>query len=50
MKALSGGHTCKQIAIDLNISLGTGRSYIQRSYEKLHVHSHAEAVVKCAGK
>ena len=45
MKALSGGHTCKQIAIDLNISLGTGRSY-----EKLHVHSHAEAVVKCVGK
>jgi hypothetical protein len=26
--------------------LGTVRTYIQRIYEKLHVHSHAEAVMK----
>jgi len=46
LQALSKGHTYKQIAADLNISLGTVRTYIQRIYEKLHVHSHAEAVMK----
>ena len=50
LKALSKGHTYKQIAADLNISLGTVRTYIQRIYEKLHVHSHAEAVMKFARK
>lgn len=48
LQALSKGHTYKQIAADLNISLGTVRTYIQRIYEKLHVHSHAEAVMKFA--
>jgi DNA-binding NarL/FixJ family response regulator len=50
LQALSKGHTYKQIATDLNISLGTVRTYIQRIYEKLHVHSHAEAVMKYARK
>jgi DNA-binding NarL/FixJ family response regulator len=50
LQALSKGHTYKQIAADLDISLGTVRTYIQRIYEKLHVHSHAEAVMKFAGK
>ena len=50
LQALSEGHTYKQIAADLNISLGTVRTYIQRIYEKLHVHSHADAVMKFAGK
>jgi DNA-binding NarL/FixJ family response regulator len=50
LQALSKGHTYKQIAADLGISLGTVRTYIQRIYEKLHVHSHAEAVMKFAGK
>jgi DNA-binding NarL/FixJ family response regulator len=48
LQALSKGHTYKQIAGDLGISLGTVRTYIQRIYEKLHVHSHAEAVMKYA--
>jgi DNA-binding NarL/FixJ family response regulator len=48
LQALSKGHTYKQIASDLGISLGTVRTYIQRIYEKLHVHSHAEAVMKYA--
>jgi DNA-binding NarL/FixJ family response regulator len=26
--------------------MGTVRTYIQRIYEKLHVHSHTEAVMK----
>jgi DNA-binding NarL/FixJ family response regulator len=50
LQALSKGHTYKQIAADLEISLGTVRTYIQRIYEKLHVHSHAEAVMKFARK
>ena len=50
LQALSKGHTYKQIAADLDISLGTVRTYIQRIYEKLHVHSNAEAVMKLAGK
>ncbi|MGN6552604.1 MAG: response regulator transcription factor [Verrucomicrobiota bacterium] len=50
LQALSKGHTYKQIAADLGISLGTVRTYIQRIYEKLHVHSHTEAVMKFAGK
>ncbi len=50
LQALSKGHPYKQIAADLGISLGTVRTYIQRTYEKLHVHSHAEAVMKFARK
>lgn len=50
LQGLSKGHTYKQIAADLGISLGTVRTYIQRIYEKLHVHSHAEAVMKYAQK
>jgi DNA-binding NarL/FixJ family response regulator len=50
LQSLSKGHTYKQIAGDLGISLGTVRTYIQRIYEKLHVHSHAEAVMKFARK
>ena len=50
LQALSKGHTYKQIAADLEISLSTVRTYIQRIYEKLHVHSHAEAVMKLSGK
>jgi len=50
LQALSKGRTYKQIAAELGISLGTVRTYIQRIYEKLHVHSHAEAVMKFARK
>ena len=50
LQSLSKGHTYKQIAVELGISLGTVRTYIQRIYEKLHVHSHAEAVMKFARK
>ena len=50
LQALSKGQTYKEIAANLGISLGTVRTYIQRIYEKLHVHSHAEAVMKFARK
>jgi DNA-binding NarL/FixJ family response regulator len=46
LQALSRGFAYKQIAADLNISIGTVRTYIQRIYEKLHVHNQAEAVMK----
>jgi DNA-binding NarL/FixJ family response regulator len=36
----------KQIAGEMGISLGTVRTYTQRIYEKLHVHTRTEAVVK----
>jgi DNA-binding NarL/FixJ family response regulator len=48
LQALSKGHTYKQIAAELGISMSTVRTYIQRIYEKLHVHSQAEAVMKLA--
>jgi DNA-binding NarL/FixJ family response regulator len=50
LQGLSRGHPYKQIAGDLGISLSTVRTYIQRIYEKLHVHSQTEAVMKFARK
>ena len=43
---LSHGHPEKQIADLLKISPHTVHTYIRRIYEKLHVHSHAQAVAK----
>ena len=43
---LSCGHPEKQIADRLRISPHTVHTYIRRIYEKLHVHSHAQAVAK----
>ena len=48
LHGLSCGQPYKQIASDLAISLSTVRTYIQRIYEKLHVHSQTEAVMKYA--
>jgi len=45
---LSHGHPEKQIADRLKISPHTVHTYIRRIYEKLHVHSHAQAVAKYA--
>jgi DNA-binding NarL/FixJ family response regulator len=47
---LSRGHPEKQIAERLNISQHTVHTYIRRIYEKLSVHSHAQAVAKYAEK
>ncbi len=47
---LSHGHPEKQIADRLRISPHTVHTYIRRIYEKLHVHSHAQAVAKYAGQ
>jgi DNA-binding NarL/FixJ family response regulator len=47
---LAKGHAYKQIADEMNISLDTVRTYIRRIYEKLHVRSRVEAVVKYFNK
>jgi DNA-binding NarL/FixJ family response regulator len=43
---LSKGYAYKEIADRMNISIDTVRSYVRTVYEKLHVHSRTEAVVK----
>ena len=43
---LAKGTQYKGIAGDLGISLDTVRTHLRRIYEKLHVHSRTEAVVK----
>lgn len=48
LHGLSCGQPYKQIASNLGISHSTVRTYIQRIYEKLHVHSQTEAVMKYA--
>jgi DNA-binding NarL/FixJ family response regulator len=43
---LSTGRPYKQIADELELSMGTIRTYIRRLYGKLHVNCRTEAVVK----
>jgi len=45
---LARGHPEKQIAEQLSLSQHTVHTYIRRIYEKLQVHSHAQAVAKYA--
>lgn len=40
------GHSYKMIAADLHIAIETVRSHIKHIYDKLHVHSKSEAVIK----
>ena len=46
LNQLSNGYAYKEIADRMNISIDTVRSYVRTVYEKLHVHSRTEAVVK----
>lgn len=46
LRSLSQGNSYKMIAEDLHISIDTVRSHIKRIYEKLHVHSQTEAILK----
>ena len=46
LRSLSGGNSYKMVADDLDISIETVRTHIKRIYEKLHVHSVAEAIAK----
>jgi DNA-binding NarL/FixJ family response regulator len=43
---LSQGHAYKQIASQMELSMGTVHTYIRRIYEKLHVNCRTDAVVK----
>ncbi|SPE59769.1 Two component transcriptional regulator, LuxR family [Verrucomicrobia bacterium] len=46
LEQLAKGFRYKEIVENLHISMGTLNSYISSIYEKLHVHSRTEAVVK----
>jgi DNA-binding NarL/FixJ family response regulator len=46
LRLLSTGRPYKQIAAELELSMGTIRTYIRRLYGKLHVNCRTEAVVK----
>jgi len=46
LDCLVKGLLYKQIADHMGISMGTVRTYMQRIYEKLHVHTRTQAVVK----
>ena len=46
LQQLARGFRYKEIVDNLGISAGTLHSYISSTYEKLHVHSRTEAVVK----
>jgi len=46
LQNLAKGNSYKMVAAELDISIDTVRTYIKRIYEKLHVHSVAEAIHK----
>jgi len=46
LKLLAEGHHYKTAAAELDISIHTVGFHVRRLYEKLHVHSKSEAVVK----
>jgi DNA-binding NarL/FixJ family response regulator len=46
LELLAKGYLIKEIADRLGISFVTARTYIRRIYEKLHVHSRAQAVAR----
>jgi DNA-binding NarL/FixJ family response regulator len=49
LQYLAQGYAYKQIGDELGVSMDTTRTYIRRIYEKLHVHSRTEAVVRFLG-
>jgi DNA-binding NarL/FixJ family response regulator len=50
LDGLVRGNLYKEISDTLGISMGTLHTYIRRIYEKLHVHSRAQAVAKVTKK
>jgi DNA-binding NarL/FixJ family response regulator len=47
---LAKGFTPKEVAAELNISWQTVRNFIKAIYEKLHVHTRTDAVLKYLGR
>lgn len=50
LASLAKGYTYKEIAGQLSISFETVRTHLRTIYEKLHVHSRTEAVLKYLGR
>jgi DNA-binding NarL/FixJ family response regulator len=50
LKLLTKGYQYKEIADKLGVALGTVQTHIAAVYEKLHVHSRAEATLKYSGQ
>jgi DNA-binding NarL/FixJ family response regulator len=50
LASLAKGHSYKEIATDLGISGDTTRKHMAHIYEKLHVHSRTEAILKFLGR
>ena len=46
LRLLAEGHSYKTCADRLTVSIDTIRFYVRRIYERLHVHSKSEAVMK----
>ncbi|MDR3457544.1 MAG: response regulator transcription factor [Verrucomicrobiae bacterium] len=47
---LAKGYLYKEISDQLDLGLGTIKTYVRRIYEKLHVQSRTEAVIKYLGQ
>ena len=50
LEQLAQGSMYKEIASQLSISIDTVRSHVRKIYEKLHVRSKTEAVLKYLGQ
>ena len=49
LRLLAEGYVTKEIASELGISFFTAQNHLKKIYEKLHVHSRTEAVIKYLG-
>lgn len=49
LELLSKGFVYKEIATEMGVSYSTVQTYIERIYEKLHVHSRSHAVARYLG-
>ena len=50
LSLLAKGFLYKEIADQLNISINTVRVHLQNIYEKLHVHSRSQAIMRFLDK